>query len=233
VRSFLFTLLLATAIPYVPNTLAQTVLNAKLPVVPPQSPSEPPASAPSPAASIASRAIPLPQVADQADELDSKLEEISRKLKAPSAQIAPDQTIAAQAAQIEERAMQVDSFTEHLSDNLQLRDEVVYWRALSRQSGEERKLLSARASELQGQILLLDEEQARWQATEAQIHDTGGIEVVAARVQQELTAISTVRSLADAQLNHVLILQSKLSTTKNLRDLGVQVIVAGAKPARK
>src|SRR5580704_2567668 len=124
VRSFLFTLLLATAIPYVPNTLAQTVLNAKLPVVPPQSPSEPPASAPSPAASIASRAIPLPQVADQADELDSKLEEISRKLKAPSAQIAPDQTIAAQAAQIEERAMQVDSFTEHLSDNLQLRDEV-------------------------------------------------------------------------------------------------------------
>jgi len=213
VRSLLFTLLLATAIPYVPNTLAQTVLNAKLPVVPPQSPSEPPASAPSPAASIADRAIPLPQVADQADELDSKLEEISRKLKAPSAQIAPDQTIAAQAAQIEERAMQVDSFTEHLSDNLQLRDEVVYWRALSRQSGEERKLLSARASELQGQIFLLDEEQARWQATEAQIHDTGGIEVVAARVQQELTAISTVRSLADAQLNHVLILQSKLSTT--------------------
>ena len=89
VRSFLFTLLLATAIPYVPNTLAQTVLNAKLPVVPPQSQSEPPGSAPSPAASIADRAIPLPQVADQADELDSKLEEISRKLKARRLRLRP------------------------------------------------------------------------------------------------------------------------------------------------
>jgi potassium-dependent mechanosensitive channel len=208
----LFALLLAAAIPYAPNTLAQTVLNAKPPAAAPQSPVAPPASAASPGASVADRAIPLPQMADQADELDRKLEEISRNLNATQAQIAPDQTIAAQAGQIEERAMQIDSFIEHLSDNLQLRDEVVYWRALSRQSAEERKLLSARASELQRQILLLDEEQARWQATEAQIHDTGGIEVVAARVQQELTAIRTVRSLAQAQLNDVLILQSKLSS---------------------
>jgi hypothetical protein len=212
-RSFVFALLVYAAIPYTPNTLAQTILNTKLPGQAPQSPAEPPASAPSPGASIADRAIPLPQVADQAEELDRTLEEISRNLKAPQAQIGPDQTIAVQAGQIEERAMQVDSFIEHLSDNLQLRDEVVYWRALSRQSAEERKLLSARASVLQGQILLLDEEQTRWQATQARIQDTGGIEVVAARVQQELTAISTVRSLAEAQLNHVLILQNKLSTT--------------------
>ena len=210
-RSFLLAMLLATSVSYAPNTLAQTVLNPKLPVAPPQSPSEPPASAPSPGASVADRAIPLPQVADQAEELDRKLEEISRNLKATQAQIAPDQTVAAQANQIEERATQVDSFIEHLSDNLQLRDEVVYWRALSHQSAEERKLLSARASDLQGQILLLDEEQARWQATETQIHDTEGIEVVAARVLEELTAIRTVRSLAQEQLNHVLILQNKLS----------------------
>ena len=212
-RSFLFALLLVATIHYAPNTLAQTILNGKLPGTVPQSPAEPPASAPSPGANVADRAIPLPQVADQAEELDHKLEEISRNLKTTQAQITPDQTIAVQAGQIKERAMQVDSFIEHLSDNLQLRDEVVYWRALSRQSAEERKLLSARASELQGQILFLDEEQARWKATQAQIQDTGGIEVVAARVQQELTAISTVHSLAEAQLNDVLILQNKLSTT--------------------
>jgi potassium efflux system protein len=212
-RSFLFALLLGATIHYAPNTLAQTILNGKLPGAVPQSPAEPPASAPSPGANVADRAIPLPQVADQAEELDHKLEEISRNLKTTQAQITPDQTIAVQAGQIKERAMQVDSFIEHLSDNLQLRDEVVYWRALSRQSAEERKLLSARASELQGQILFLDEEQARWKATQAQIQDTGGIEVVAARVQQELTAISTVHSLAEAQLNDVLILQNKLSTT--------------------
>ena len=212
-RSFLFALLLVATIHYAPNTLAQTILNGKLPGTVPQSPAEPPASAPSPGAKVADRAIPLPQVADQAEELDHKLEEISRNLKTTQAQITPDQTIAVQAGQIKERAMQVDSFIEHLSDNLQLRDEVVYWRALSRQSAEERKLLSARASELQGQILFLDEEQARWKATQAQIQDTGGIEVVAARVQQELTAISTVHSLAEAQLNDVLILQNKLSTT--------------------
>ena len=212
-RSFLFALLLGATIHYAPNTLAQRILNGKLPGAVPQSPAEPPASAPSPGANVADRAIPLPQVADQAEELDHKLEEISRNLKTTQAQITPDQTIAVQAGQIKERAMQVDSFIEHLSDNLQLRDEVVYWRALSRQSAEERKLLSARASELQGQILFLDEEQARWKATQAQIQDTGGIEVVAARVQQELTAISTVHSLAEAQLNDVLILQNKLSTT--------------------
>ena len=212
-RSFLFALLLGATIHYAPNTLAQTILNGKLPGTVPQSPAEPPASAQSPGAKVADRAIPLPQVADQAEELDHKLEEISRNLKTTQAQITPDQTIAVQAGQIKERAMQVDSFIEHLSDNLQLRDEVVYWRALSRQSAEERKLLSARASELQGQILFLDEEQARWKATQAQIQDTGGIEVVAARVQQELTAISTVHSLAEAQLNDVLILQNKLSTT--------------------
>jgi len=212
-RSFLFALLLVATIHYAPNTLAQTILNGKLPGTVPQSPAEPTASAQSPGAKVADRAIPLPQVADQAEELDHKLEEISRNLKTTQAQITPDQTIAVQAGQIKERAMQVDSFIEHLSDNLQLRDEVVYWRALSRQSAEERKLLSARASELQGQILFLDEEQARWKATQAQIQDTGGIEVVAARVQQELTAISTVHSLAEAQLNDVLILQNKLSTT--------------------
>ncbi|AXC14923.1 Potassium efflux system KefA protein / Small-conductance mechanosensitive channel [Acidisarcina polymorpha] len=182
----------------------------KLAVVPEQPPPKTEISQPIPSSN---KAIPLPQVADQAEELDRKLAKISSHLQTKPEEIAPDAVIETQAKEIRERAQRLDSFLDGLSDILELRDELVYWRALDHRSSEQRRLLSARANELQSQILQLDEEESRWQATGNQIDDASGIEVVAARVQQELSAIKTIRLQAQEQLNQVLTLQNQLSQT--------------------
>jgi len=161
----------------------------------------------------ATLAIPLPQIADQAEALDLQLEEISRGLAASQQETAPDAASAATAAEIAERAQQVDDFLHSGPDMGELREEIVYWRALGRASAAERKLLTERADELQDQIGQLGGQLARWQATQEQIHDAAGIEVVAARVQHELNAIRELRVQAQAQLNQLLTRQNELSET--------------------
>ncbi len=180
-----------------------------------------PAAAPAPAvlvpppppATPPDLAIPLPQIANEAETLDLKLDEISRQLSAQRDELARNPVTAEQAAEISDRAHQVDAMLNTGPDILQLREEIVYWRSLSQLSAFQRKLLTARADELQNQVALLVQEQARWQATQDEIHDTAGIEVVAARVQHELDAIRDIRVKAQTQLNQVLTLQNELSET--------------------
>ena len=176
-------------------------------------------SAAAPATPAPPQAIPLPQIADQAEALDDKLEEISRGLTTQADETKPNPAISGQSAEISERAHQVDGFLKSGPDVMQLREEIVYWRALSHLSADQRKLLTDRADQLQSQISLLDQEQATWQATQDSIHDTDGIEVVAARVQHELDAIRDLRLRAQTQLNQVLTQQNELSETgrKSLR----------------
>jgi small-conductance mechanosensitive channel len=126
---------------------------------------------------------------------------------------APEQLLGENANEISERALHVDNFLRESPDIVRLRDEIAYWRALSNRSAEQRRLLTARAADLQGQIALLDQEQVRWQATWDQIHDTHGIEAVAARVQHELEAIRNVRSQTQDMLNRALNLQNQTSQT--------------------
>jgi potassium efflux system protein len=179
------------------------------PAAPPTQPAAPPAA--TPASPAPPQPIPLPQIADQAEALDVTLEEISRGLTTQADETKPDATISGQSAEISERARQVDGFLESGPDIMQLRDEVVYWRALSRLYADQRKLLTDRADQLQSQIGLLDQEQATWQATQDSIHDTAGIEVVAARVKHELDGIRDLRLRAQTQLNQVLTQQNELS----------------------
>ena len=189
----------------------------KLPGQPPPAAAAPPQPATPPAAAPAVPAppqpIPLPQIADQAEALDVKLEEISRGLTTQADETKPNPTISDQSEEISDRARQVDGFLKNGPDIMQLREEVVYWRALSRLSADQRKLLTDRADQLQSQISLLDQEQAIWQATQDSIHDTAGIEVVAARVQHELDGIRDLRLRAQTQLNQVLTQQNELSET--------------------
>ena len=158
------------------------------------------------------QAIPLPQIADQAEALDLKLEEISRGLTAAQDdETKPSLTLSGQAVEIAQRAHQVDSFLDGGPDIAQIREELVYWRALSRLSADQRKLLTERADQLQTQIAQLTAELAIWQATEESIHDAEGIEVVAARVQHELDAIRNLPLQAQTQLNQLLTQQNELS----------------------
>ncbi len=186
----------------------------KLPGQPPPAVSAPAQAAAPPAPTPAApQPIPLPQIADQAEELDLKLEEISRGLTVQADETKPNPTISGQSAEIPERAAQVDSLLESGPDIMQLREEVVYWRALSRLSADQRKLLTDRADQLQSQISLLDQEHAIWQATQDSIHDAVGIEVVAARVKHELDGIRDLRLRAQTQLNQILTQQNELSET--------------------
>jgi potassium-dependent mechanosensitive channel len=187
----------------------------KLPgVVPPTSsaPTPPPALPPAPAP-MEPQPIPLPQIADQAEALDLQLEEISRGLTSESDETRPSSAITSQSSEIAQRANQVDSFLDGGPDITQIREELVYWRALTRLSADQRKLLTERAAQLQDQITQLTQELEIWQATQESIHDTEGIEVVAARVQHELNAIRDLRLRAQTQLNQLLTQQNELSET--------------------
>jgi potassium efflux system protein len=172
-----------------------------------------PAAPPAATAPAAPQPIPLPQIADQAETLDARLDEISRGLTTQADETKPNPAISGQSAEIAERAHQADNLLQSGPDILQLREEIVYWRALSRLSADQRKLLTDRAEQLQSQITMLAQEQAIWQATDDSIHDTEGIEVVAARVKRELDAIRDLRLRAQTQLNQVLTQQNELSET--------------------
>jgi small-conductance mechanosensitive channel len=176
-------------------------------------PAQPAALPPSASTPAQPQPIPLPQIADQAEALDATLEEISRGLSTQAEETRPNPPISGQSSEIAERARQADSLLESGPDILQLREEIAYWRSLSRLSADQRKLLTDRADQLQSQITMLAQEQATWQATEDSIHDTDGIEVVAARVKRELESIHDIRVRAQTQLNQVLTQQNELSET--------------------
>jgi potassium-dependent mechanosensitive channel len=182
-------------------------------------PGQPPAAAPAvvppptPAtAPVAPEPIPLPQIADQAEALDLQLEDISRQLTA-QAEAKSDSAITGQSAEINQRAARAEAFLQSGPEVVELREEIVYWRSLNRLAAEQRKLLTERADQLQEQITVLARQQAIWQATKDSIHDTAGIEVVAARVQRELDSIRDLRVRAQTQLNQTLTLQNELSET--------------------
>jgi len=206
--------LLAAALMQAPPTGAQAGLLPGL-TKPASAPAAaPPAPAsPQPPSQAPNLAIPLPQIADQAEELDQTLADISKDLASKTDEIAPGLAAANQSAEVRERSLQVDRFLDGAPDILSLREEVVYWSGLSERAAAQRKRLTTRADELQNQLSQLDQEQARWQATRDQIHDTEGIQVVAARVQHELGAIRSIRGQAQDQLNQVLTLQNQLSET--------------------
>jgi potassium-dependent mechanosensitive channel len=190
-------------------------LNAqlKLPGVPSQAVPQPAPAAAQPTPPAPPLAIPLPQIADQAEALDARLDEISRGLATQAEETKPNPTISGQSSEIAERARQADNLLQSGPDILQLREELVYWKALSRLFADQRKLLTDRADQLQDQINTLTQEQALWQATQDSIHDTEGIEVVAARVKRELDAIRDLRLRAQTQLNQLLTQQNELSET--------------------
>ncbi len=210
IRDHLSTLLLTVFVS------APLCLNAqlKLPGAPPQPAAAQPASPATPPSTPAPpQAVPLPQIADQAEALDVKLEEISRGLASQAEESKSQPGLSSQSEEIADRATQVDNFLKSGPDIMQLREEVVYWRALTRLSVDQRKQLTDRADQLQSQISLLDQEQAIWQATQDSIHDTVGIEVVAARVNHELDGIRDLRLRAQTQLNQILTQQNELSET--------------------
>ena len=166
---------------------------------------------PEPLIKPADNAIPLPQIADRAEVLDRLLQDISRQLAPTSELLETDRANKAQAEEIRQRLVDVNILLAGLPNSVELRDEDAYWRSLSKQYAGQRKILTDRAAKLQSQILLLDDQQASWEATWNQIREVQGIDAVVERVRQELDQISATRSQAQEQLNLVLTIQNQVS----------------------
>lgn len=157
------------------------------------------------------RAIPLTQVAGRAEELDRVLQEISKQLT-PTPELLESYRMAkARAEEIAERIPTAAGFLAGIPNAVELRDEDLYWRSLNQQYTAQRKLLTTRASDLESQIRVLDDQWVQWQATLDQIHDPVGIEAVLDRIRHQLDAIRSTRSQAQEQLNLVLTLQNQVS----------------------
>jgi len=191
-----------------------------------QIPSSTAPEASTPAAS-ASTAIPLAQVAERAEELDRLLEEISRQLA-----VTPDlresyRAVQTQAEEISARIPLTEGLLADLPTVLDLRDEDQYWRSLSQEYTAQRRQLTTRAEDLEGQIRVLDKQQLRWQATRDQIQDSTGIQSVFDRIVHELDAIQTTRTHLQEQLNLVLTLQNLVSQQdRQISDVLTQLVNA-------
>ena len=179
-----------------------------------------PPIAPTPAAQAAAtptpsptpvQAIPLPEIANQAEEMDGRLREVSKKLVPVLEVRVSDPEGKAHAEEVRQRARQTEDLLDGMPNMMQLQDEDHYWRALSDQYGSQRKVLTARAADIEEQVRLLDAKLAQWQATSEQVHQKPGLEVVAERVKREVAAIQKVRSDAQEQLNLILTLQNRIS----------------------
>ncbi len=172
---------------------------------------QPPVPAASSTPPPPNQGIPLPQVADRAEELDLLLQEISGQLISTASQLPSESMAKAKDEEIRDRLQQVEHLLDGRPNTLELRDEEHYWRTLSQPFAAQRKLLKARAADLENQFRLLDEQQLQWQATWDQIHDTRGIQAVIERIRQKLDAIRVTRQRAKEQLNQVLTLQNQVS----------------------
>ena len=151
-------------------------------------------------------------MAGRAEELDRLLQEISRQLT-PTPELLESYRMAkARAEEIAERIPVAAGFLAGIPNAVELRDEDLYWRSLNQQYTAQRKLLTTRASDLESQIRVLDDQWAQWQATLDQIHNPTGIEAVLDRIRHQLDTIrSTPLWRAQEQLNLVLTLQNQVS----------------------
>lgn len=157
------------------------------------------------------QAIPLPRIADRAEELDHLLREISSELAPKSELVESEKKTAEQAEDIRKRLQQTGELLAGTPTPLELEDEYRYWRARNLEYGEERRLLTLRASKLAGQVQALEAQKPEWVATWTQIRESPGIESVVERTKQLLDRIQEVKSQAQDQLNVVLTLQNEVS----------------------
>jgi len=167
-------------------------------------------AAPAPPASQ-DQPIPLAQVAERAEELDRLLDDISKQLTSTGALLESYRDAQTQAEKLKERIPEIQRFLAAAPNAMELRDEDQYLRLLNQRYAADRKLLTARAADLEGQIRTLDEQYSRWQATLRLVEDNKGIETLLVRITRGLNAIQATRSRAQEQLNQVLTLQNLVS----------------------
>ncbi len=155
--------------------------------------------------------IPLPQIADRAEELDRLLRDISKQIAATNELVESDKQNKTQRDDTTERLRDIDKLLGGAPTSLELQEEDRFWRGISAQYSNERKLLATRAASLQDQIRLLEGQQVQWQATLDHIKDTTGIEAVVDRIKQKLDEMRRVKAQAQEQLNLILTLQNHIS----------------------
>jgi potassium efflux system protein len=155
--------------------------------------------------------IPLPQIADRAEELDHLLREISNQLTPQRELLELETRAEKRAAEIHRQTLQTRELLSGEPTSLDLEEERRYWRSLSIEYADERRLLMMRAAKLEAQLQTLKAQQPEWVATWNQIHQTPGIGAIVARIKQQLDNIQAAISEVQEQLNVVLTVQNQVS----------------------
>lgn len=157
--------------------------------------------------------IPLPQIADRAQELDRQLRDLNAELT-PKAELTKlERAAESDAAELRQRAAQVDEILAATPTVLELEDELRYWRSRSRDYELQRKHIKTRAAQLEKQIQILDAENQIWQATWNKIKDSTGIDSVVERVRGEREYLTSTHMAVQRSLNLVLTLQNHIAQT--------------------
>jgi small-conductance mechanosensitive channel len=159
----------------------------------------------------ADRAIPLPQIADRAEELDRWLGEVTDRLTPEADLLKAEEEVKSQSEELRKRVNQVDELLASQPTTLERQTEQRSWRVLSQKYATRSESLTSRASELEKEIHILDQQQLDWEATWDQIHQRNEIKTVVERTSQELIAIGKARAALEKQLNLVLTLQNQVS----------------------
>lgn len=188
------------------QTLPGSILTQHGPPAPPEQQASPPQTSPP-----AKPSIPLPQIADQAEDLERQLREISKHLNSPPELMDLEEDVEAHARQFRDRARQTEELLAGIPNVMQLQDEERYWKAFVEQHGNQRKLLTNRAADIEEKIRWLDTQQKTWQATWDQVQPQSGLEVVAQRVRSALDQIQQLRTEAQQQLGLILTSQNRIS----------------------
>jgi potassium-dependent mechanosensitive channel len=155
--------------------------------------------------------IPLPQITDQSEQLDRRLREFARQMPSTTELLAEQRSTEAHAEEILQRSLEVNQLLEGAPTTLEIEDEQRYWRSRGYTYAERRKLLTDRAAQLEQQILFLDTQMLRWQATLQQIQQREGIGTLVERTRRALEGIQSGRAQAQERLNLVLTVHDKVS----------------------
>ena len=171
-----------------------------------QKPPSPPGSPPPD-----KQSIPLPRIADEGENLERQLREISKNLNPSPELLGLDEAAEGHARQLQERARQTQDLLAGIPSVIRLQDEERYWQEFAEQHGEQRRLLTDSAADIEEKMRWLDSQQKKWQATWDEVQRQSGLEIVAQRVSSALDEIQKLRTEEQQQLGLVLTAQNRIS----------------------
>jgi potassium-dependent mechanosensitive channel len=162
-------------------------------------------------AQAAEQAIQLPEIVARADELDQLLHRMTERLAPDPTLNSLDQFLRNQDDQIRARRPEVDELIAANPTLAELQELEQDWQAKYKQYVAWSETLTERVKGVEEDVRTLADQQPQWEATLAQIRDTGAIKAAIDRIRESLSEIQATKSKANEQLTLLVTLQTRVS----------------------